>query len=200
MTRPRKRTVLATAALLGAFYVGTAYSGDVFPDMLTSADRDRLAIYQPLRASVIDYVRQYAKEDDLNTLERVLEGTAIDIPPEQLVGFWDCRLLRLVRLPVTPILIYQKFECEVFRGDNGLRLRKLTGSQRTAGAFHDIGETRLGYVGALTVGDEKKPVRYGEQARRNQAGYLIPVSSRRMRLEFPQPGFESDFDILELWR
>ncbi len=171
-----------------------------FPDVLNVHDRDRLAIYQPLRESVLEYVQQHAKALDWQELTQILDGHAIDVATEQLVGFWNCRLIRLVRMPIQPILVFQTFECELFEREGQLHVHQVTGSQRLAGAFYDIGETRLGYAGALTIGTETIPLRYGEQSERNQAGYLIPLSKRRLRLELPQPGYKSDFDILYFWR
>ena len=82
----------------------------------------------------------------------------------------------------------------------GLRIEKLTGSQRLSGVLYDLGEeARLGYAGALNYAEEPW-IPYGRDPDRDQVGYLIPVAPDRMRLELPLPAFESRFDILELRR
>jgi hypothetical protein len=59
---------------------------------------------------------------------------------------WQCRTLKLSGL--LPSAINDWFRCRITDDSAGLRLEKVTGLQRTAGPFYDLGETRLGYVGA----------------------------------------------------
>lgn len=178
----------------------TAQATGPYPDMLTTADRDRLSRYAPLRRATLEYVRAHASPNDLAVLETALEGSAADIPPAQLAGVWYCRTLKLSRNPELPLIVYGNFACLITDDSDGLRLQKLTGSQRTSGVFYDIGETRLAYVGALTLGDENGELAYGARQDRNQVGYLYAITPNRLRLELPAPQFESDFDILALHR
>jgi len=185
-------TVLATA--------GVAWAHGPYPDMLVTADRDRMQRYAPLRDDIIEYVQEHASRDELPVLNEVLYGSAIDIAPAALAGVWYCRTLKLSRNPELALIVYGDFACLVTDDHEGLRLQKLTGSQRTNGTFYDIGETRRAYVGALTLGDESGMVDYGDLPDRNQVGYLYVLSPDRMRLELPAPHYESDFDILFLHR
>ena len=177
-----------------------AQASGPFPDMLSTADRDRLSRYEPIRRATLEFVWQHAAPRDLAALQSVLNGSASDLRPAEMAGEWLCRTIKLSRKRDLPLVIYPDFRCVITDDPAGLRLKRLTGSQRTAGTFYDIGETRLGYVGALALGDEKRTPAYGENPERNHVGYLIAVSPERMRLEFPSPVFESDFDILELHR
>ncbi len=202
--KPLARSLAGKAA--GALMAGLllASTGAVadgpFPDMLSTTDRDRLSRYEPVRRATLKYVREHASQADLLVLESVLAGSASDIAPADLAGDWNCRTLKLARKRELPLAIYASFRCRIIDDSAGLHLEKLSGSQRTAGTFYDIGETKLGYVGAQALGNETSPPRYGHSPERNQVGYLIPVSVTHMRLEFPQPPYESDFDILELRR
>ncbi|GAA5235692.1 DUF4893 domain-containing protein [Verticiella sediminum] len=197
---PSRLFCAAGAAALLLFASAPVRADAPFPDMLTSLDRDRLSMYEPVRRDTLAYVRKHGEPAQVAELERVLEGSARDIAPAELAGVWRCRVIKLARVPELPIVIYQDFECRITDDSEGLRLEKLTGSQRTGGTFYDIGETRLGYAGALALGDEAHIPRYGEKRARNQVGYLVPISPQRMRLEFPRPPHEADLEILELHR
>jgi hypothetical protein len=193
------RVCLAVYATL-LWALSPVVAASPFPDMLSTADRDRLSRYEPVRQATLQHVRQHADEVNALTLDLILAGSARDIPPRQLTGEWSCNTIRLRRTPERPMTVSPRFRCLVIEDRRGLRLQQLTGARRTGGAFHDIGETRLGYVGAFALGDETTPPRYGERADRNHVGYLIPLSPTRMRLEFPSPGHGSEFDILEFRR
>lgn len=171
-----------------------------FPDMLSTADRDRLSRYEPVRRTTLQHVRQHVDEVNAFTLDAVLEGSARDLPLEQLTGEWTCNTIRLRRTQERPMVVSPRSECLITEHRRGLRLQQLTGARRTSGVFHDIGETRMGYVGAFALDDETGTPRYGERAERNHVGYLIPLSLTRMRLEFPSPSYDAEFDILELRR
>lgn len=192
-----RRAVIGLAA---SFLSVGAWASGPFPDMLSTADRDRLSRYEPVRRTTLAYVRAHANPIDLATLEAALAGSASDIPPAELAGEWRCRTIKLARNEELPLVIYASFRCLMHDDSAGLRLEKLTGSQRTKGTFYDIGETKLGYVGTLALGDEPNAPKYGEDPERNQVGYLIPVSATHMRLEFPSPVYEADFEVLELRR
>lgn len=171
-----------------------------FPDMLSTTDRDRLSRYEPVRRATLQHVRQHVDEVNAFALSLILEGSASDIPASQLTGEWSCNTIRLRRTQDHPMTVSPRFSCLITEERRGLRLQQLTGTRRTSGVFHDIGETRLGYVGAFALDGETTAPRYGERADRNHVGYLIPLSLTRMRLEFPLPSYDSEFDILELRR
>lgn len=191
------KPVVLLAAL--AVVAATALAGatGIFPTDLSAADKDRLAKFDEARTSAIEMARKGGDPADVAVLEKVLEGDAIEIAPADMAGDWRCRTLKLGGL--LPLTVYGDFKCRITDDAAGLRLEKLTGSQRTTGTFYDLGEARLGYAGAGHYADER-PRNYGDDPERDQVGYLIPISAERMRLEFPLPRYESHFDILELRR
>lgn len=192
----RRTPVLALAAGLALLAASAAATG-FFPDGLKARDRDRLNAFDEVRAEAIAEARGGGEEGDVAMLDAILEGEAAPIGPRDIAGQWRCRTIKLGGL--RPLTVYGDFSCRITDGPEGLRLEKLTGSQRMAGTFYDVGEARLGYAGALSIGNETQG-RYGKDAQRDQAGYLIPLDDRRMRLELPLPRYESRFDILELRR
>ena len=199
LLRRRNGAGAAFTAFALAWTAGAAASGP-FPDLLGAADRDRLVVDDEVRRDTIAYVRAHAAPGQVALLDAVLRGAAQDVPAAQMAGDWRCRTIKLARNPALPMVAYADFRCRITDDAAGLQLRKLTGSQRTAGTFFDIGQARRAYAGALSLGGEAGPLRYGQKPERNQVGYLIPLSPTHMRLELPLPQYESDFDILELRR
>lgn len=188
------RLALAAGLLLAA---SPAWADGTFPDLLERADRDRLRALDETRPEVIEAARQGGASIDVGVLNRVLEGEAQAQSAAALAGDWQCRTLRLGGL--LPLTVHGWFRCRITDDPAGLRLEKLGGSQRSSGILYDLGEARLGYAGAEAWGEEP-PRRYGEDAERDQVGYLIPLSPDRLRLELPAPRQESRLDILELRR
>jgi hypothetical protein len=185
---------LAVAAIMVA---APALAEGSFPNDLSPFDQRRLERFDAARAEAIAAARAGGKPADVAVLNGVLRGGAVTLAPAQMAGEWRCRTLKLGgNLPLT---VYADFKCRITDDGAGLRLEKLTGSQRTAGTFYDTAGKRLGYAGAEAWGEEK-PLRYGLDLQRDQVGYLVPVAPDRLRLELPLPMRESRFDILELRR
>ncbi len=191
------KLVVAIAALAVVATTALAVATGVFPTDLSAADKQRLAKFDETRASAIEEARKGGEPADVTILEKELEGGPTQIAPAAMAGEWRCRTLKLG--DNLPLVIYADFKCRITDDAAGLRLQKLTGSQRTTGTFYDLGEARLGYAGAGHYADEQ-PRNYGGDPERNQVGHLIPISAEHMRLEFPLPRYESHFDILELRR
>lgn len=183
-------------AVLLALALPAAATG-TFPNGLSEDDQTRLERFEEVRDSALAAAREKGEPVDVAELEKIVEGEAVELAPAGMAGQWRCRTIKLDGL--LPLVVYRDFECRITDDAAGLRLEKLTGSQRTSGTFYDIGEARLGYAGAVAMGDEG-PRRYGEDPGHDQVGYLVPVSPDRMRLELPLPHRESRFDILELRR
>ncbi|WP_419897645.1 DUF4893 domain-containing protein [Roseomonas sp. USHLN139] len=170
-----------------------------FPQGLTPIDQARLAGFESARQAAIGVARSGGDPADVAVLEQVLDGEATAQPAAALAGDWRCRLIRLGG--ILPLTIYGDFRCRITDDAAGLRLQKLTGSQRLAGTLFDTGSARLGYAGAAVAGAGQPP-RYGAEPGSNQVGYLVPLGPQRLRLEMPAaaPTRDSDFDILELRR
>lgn len=184
-------------ALAGMLVVGPALAEGSFPDDLSAFDQGRLERFDNARREAIAAARARGKPADIAVLNQVLKGNAVSLPAARMAGEWQCRTLKLGGTP--PLTVYADFKCRITDDAEGLRLDKLTGSQRTSGIFYDIPGRRLGYAGAEAWANER-PLRYGQDMQRDQVGYLVPLSPDRMRLELPLPMRESRFDILELRR
>ncbi|WBV45236.1 DUF4893 domain-containing protein [Pseudoroseomonas cervicalis] len=188
----------ATAALLGTLLAlpalaGVATATGGFPTTLSAEDRQRLEGFDTLRAQAMARIAE-APPEDRRVLERAMSGTPQRLAPASMAGEWRCRSLQFGPRGAT---VYGEFRCRITDDAAGLRLEKLNGSQRPSGTFYDIGETRLGYLGAVAWGDGEGPRRYGEDPERDQAGYLVPLSARHLRLEYVS---RFGFDVLDLRR
>lgn len=184
-------------ALAGMLVVGPALAEGSFPNDLSAFDQGRLERFDTVRREAIAAARARGKPADVAVLNQVLKGQAAAVPVARMTGEWRCRILKLGGTP--PLVVYADFKCRITDDVEGLRLEKVTGSQRTSGLFYDIEGRRLGYAGAEAWGNER-PLQYGQDMQRDQVGYLVPLSAERMRLELPLPMRESRFDILELRR
>jgi hypothetical protein len=58
--------------------------------------------------------------------------------------------------------------------------------------------SRAVFLGTMVLGDETKPLNYGQDVNRDLAGYLERIGPRRWRLVLPRPRFESLLDVVEI--
>jgi hypothetical protein len=191
----RRAALMASLAVTLA--AGTALAEGSFPNTLSPADQQGLENFSTTRAQAIETARAKGEAADVAQLERALQGEATALSPAAMAGDWRCRSIQFSQY--LAVIAYTEFRCRITDDAGGLRLEKLTGSQRTSGTFYDIGETRLGYAGAEAWGSNEQPYRYGQDPERNQVGYLVPVSNRHLRLELLDRGGKS-FSILDLRR
>jgi len=112
-------------------------------------------------------------------------------------GKYQCRTIKLGGN--VPLVVYQRFSCEIGQEDATYTLRKLTGSQNFFGTLTPAGAGFL-YKGALNYGYEKQVVAYGTNKDRDQVGCLTKdyEDGGRLLLELPMPVFESRHDVIEL--
>lgn len=180
--------------------IGPAWADGTLPGKLSADDRQRLETFDSVRGEAIGAARESDDKAALATLDAILSGKPETVRGvTDLAGDWRCRVAKLGGN--LPLVVYDWFRCRITDDAAGLRLDKISGSQRTAGTFYDDANAeRLTYVGSAYYGYEGKPKPYGRDAERDQVGYLVRVGPDRLRLEFPSPRFESQFDIMELER
>jgi Domain of unknown function (DUF4893) len=166
--------------------------------LITAPDKARLADFGKVRAEAIAEAKNAGAPADVATLDAILAGKSLAFSEKfDLTGNWQCRTVKLGgNLPLT---VYGWFKCRVSDDGSGWKLEKLTGSQRTAGAFYTDSDTRLTYLGVLYYADEK-PKKYGTDPDRDQVAYAVRPDKNRVRLEFPSPKYESKLDVIELKR
>ena len=119
------------------------------------------------------------------------------MPP---AGDYKCRTFKLggQRPGMRDFTAYPWFNCRIGREGEMPSFTKLDGSQRPMGRIYAETDTRAIFLGALELGDETIPLAYGQDGKRDMAGYIERVGTSRWRLVLPWPTFESQLDVIEL--
>lgn len=168
------------------------------PAFLSATDRSRLENFESNRESAVmdantdpDEPVVENLEKERKTLDTVLIGRPQKITEDDILGAWRCRMLKLGGRP--PLTVYGFFQCNIHKDGDKIVFEKVTGSQPTKGALMATGADRFLYAGASKGA-------YGDEEKENEVGYLFKAGPKRLRLEFPQPHYESQFNIMELVR
>ncbi len=191
--------VIAVAAIAVLFSTA-AFAG--WQERATPFDKGRLARLDSSREKGLAALAHGPVSGDANVIRGVTEartgGAAGNI-----AGSWRCRTMKLGGIVSVQ---YGWFNCRIENRGGTLTFRKLNGSQRLTGTLYPEG---AGYVllGAWTVNDDP-PQPYsgnapgaGAQSTPGDAvGYLSAIGANHLKIEFPEPVQESDFDVMELKR
>jgi len=164
-------------------------------------DRDRLNRLDEAWERALDQALRDGHEERLRSLDRLADpGTAMRDPLPR-PGNYRCRTIKLGSRTGGPGLSYVAygwFNCRIEEVSRGLKLTKVTGSQRQTGLIFPDSERRGVFLGAMALGDEPPPRGYGLNAERDIVGVVERVGPMRYRLVQPWPRYESNLDILEL--
>lgn len=172
-----------------------ALADGVISAMISGQDAKVLKEFDTRRVAAITAAKEASDEAAVATLNQVLSGKVLPFDAGyDPSGSWRCRFVKVGGQP--SLAIYDWFSCRIYDDGAGWVIRKATGSQRTMGRLYRLTEDRLLYLGALHYGYEK-PLWFGHDLSRNQIAVLTRVEGKRLRLEFPKPIAESEFDILE---
>lgn len=132
-----------------------------------------------------------AADPDLFDPDRALRGA---MPP---VGPYRCRTLKLGSQGAggPGFVAYDWFRCRV--GEDGSFV-KIDGSQRPVGELYPDTTGRAVFLGTLSLGDERRVLRYGRDRQRDMVGAVERIGEARWRVVLPYPRFESLLDLIEL--
>ncbi|WP_447728224.1 DUF4893 domain-containing protein [Sphingomonas koreensis] len=165
----------------------------------TDQDRERLRNW---RKAWVEALPKARKADAAAITEQGLlfePDRALDraMPP---AGDYKCRTFKLggQRAEMRDFTAYPAFNCRIGREGELPTFAKLDGSQRPMGKIYAETDTRVIFLGALELGDETIPLVYGQDKKRDMAGYIERVGTTRWRLVLPWPTFESQLDVIEL--
>jgi hypothetical protein len=187
----------AVVASLMVWTMGAPASADgAIVTLLSGDDAQVLDAFETRRAAAIVRASEVSDTAALATLTQVLSGQAVPFDDGyDPSGAWRCRFLKLGGdLALT---VYGWFSCRIFDDGAGWVIHKTTGSQRSMGRLYRLSDDQLLYLGAQYFAFEA-PIWFGDDPSRNQMAVLTRLDDGRLRLEFPAPLAESDFDILEL--
>lgn len=172
-------------------------------------DLERLDNRGQTLADAVAQARAGGADTDIAVLDGLL-ANPIPIEGEALIGDWRCRTVKIGG--ALPIVVYGWFKCRVDYGPEGLLFEKLSGSQRTSGQLWPVYDgqnlpQRYVYLGAAHYHYEGLR-RYGgpgntlrkDPANRDDPGVLEAIGRNHLRIGFPSPILESDYNFLELRR
>lgn len=174
-------------------------------DVASPYDVQRLSRLHEARARGIDAAQNGTIQRDARAVHTAFGGGIHPISRGEVVGRWRCRTAKSGG--ILPAIGYGWFSCRVSERGGHLFFEKAGGTQRLAGYLypHDSG----GYVllGAWSVKGEPTHAYSGNGAAAgaqtspdDAVGLLSAAGRGRARIEFPFPGQESIYDVMELRR
>ena len=187
--------VSLTLTLAGLGALSPASADGAIVGLMSEQDAQILSEFDVRREAALDVAMNVSDEAASGTLQEILAGKTLSFSDSfDPSGDWSCRYIKLGGEPA--LVIYGWFSCRIFDDGAGWVMQKIDGSQRSKGRLYDLPQERLLYLGALHYTYET-PIWFGDDPSRNQMALLTRLDDGRMRLEFPAPLYESDFDILE---
>jgi hypothetical protein len=187
---------LATLAVLQTMMAAPAVADGGVQKLMTAADKTRLGKYAETRKSALEEARA-GDAVEFAALDALLRKPLLSTPDFDLGGEWRCRTIKMGG--ISPLVVYDWFKCRVSDDGAGWMLEKTSGSQRTTGRFYDDSQQRMIYLGSFYVAQDQ-PSSYASGPDRDQVGYAFRTGEAEWRIEFPEPYYESKFDILEFKR
>lgn len=178
-------------------------STSVLPDwraLIGEDDRNRYLNRAEAWNIALAQARDMGGSGDLKPLGALIDPDAGLRNPSIPEGNYRCRTVKLGTQQDGDLgyVVYGWFNCRVRRTDEGLRLTKLTGSQKVQGVFYPENDRHMMLLGAMALSNETTAPPYGAREDRDVAAYLERIGEQRWRLVTPWPRLESKLDILEL--
>lgn len=194
----RKLVLFAAVPLtLAIFGPSTpAIADGAIVSLMSEEDTRVLEEFDARREAAIAAAMEVSDQVSTGVLRHALAGEVLSFEDGyDPSGDWRCRYIKLSGDPA--LTVYGWFSCRIFDDGAGWVVQKAGGSQRIMGRLYDIPRDQLLYLGAMHYAYED-PIWFGDDASRNQLALLSRLDDGRMRLEFPAPLVDSEFDILEL--
>lgn len=181
-------------------FIGLSSEGTDWRRVATSADRRRLRGWRQAwidalaKASTSVNAMTISHDPALFDPDRALPGA---MPPP---GAYRCRVFKLGAngTAMRNITAYSAVDCHVSAEGAVSSLYQVAGPQRPIGLVFPDSSARAVFLGTMVLGDETKPLKYGQDANRDLAGYVERIGERRWRLVLPRPRFESLLNVVEI--
>ena len=171
-----------------------------YKQVSSEKDRVRLRDWRKSFESGLDAARKAGHTADIAPEGALLDPDAALAGPAIPNGMYRCRVIKLGaqagesrQYLATPV-----FTCRVRQERQLQRLGMLSGEQRYLGLIFPGDAIRNVFLGTLVLGDERRALQYGQDEKRDVAGYVERIGPSRWRLVMPKPHFESSLDVLEL--
>ena len=174
---------------------------DDWRGVITAADRDRYQRRAAAWSLALEQAKRQPGSGDLAALGELIDPEAARpsvIPPG---GNYRCRTVKLGSQGGEAGLgyvVYGWFACRIENTAQGLKLTKLSGSQRQAGLLFPESDREMVFLGSMALASEPGARAYGQRPERDMVSVLERIGENRWRLVTPWPANESNLDILEL--
>jgi hypothetical protein len=191
----------APPGILPRVEIGPPLKSELWKQVATQADEERLSRLQEAWASALGDVRRTTASAELRKEGGLLKPAAALPRPAPTPGSYNCRLIKLGKATPKskPFETFKPFFCYVEVENDLLTIVKQTGSQRPAGRlWADDEATRLVFLGSLALGDETQPLAYGDDPKRDMAGVFERIAPFRWRLVIPWPRSGAKLEVFEL--
>ena len=182
---------------------GASGGGTVLRDwrgVVTPTDRDRLNRLDAAWRLALEQARRQEGSGDLRSTGDLIDPGAARRDVEPPEGAYRCRTVKLGSQSDGGLgyVVYGWFACQIERTPNGLKLSKLTGSQRPAGLLFPENGRSMVFLGSMSLADEAPARTYGRNPARDVVARLERIGDARWRLVIPFPQTESNLDLIEL--
>jgi hypothetical protein len=180
-------------------------SGAVLMDwraIIRPAELGRLDRLSEAWTQALNEARVSGHADEVSALGDLLDPQAAREGVTPPAGDYRCRTIKLgakvYGMPAfTP---YGWFKCRISSTPKGLKLEKVTGSQRPSGLLFPDSNRRMVVLGSVALADDPPANSYGLHPDRDFVGVMERIGERRWRLAMPWPYLESNLDLIELER
>jgi hypothetical protein len=195
-------TTAADRARSGASITVEAQTkSDLWQAVANASDQDRIdRLGLAWQQSLIEARPRFARAIEAEGV--LLEARSALPRPQPTPGSYNCRMISIGKADrKAPALEkFKPFFCYVLTDEDGvLTIVKQTGSQRPAGRLWDDDDpNRMIFLGSLALGDEKEPIAYGEDPKRDMAGVFERIGPFRWRLVIPWPQSGAKLQVFEL--
>ncbi len=198
---------LCAAATLGACHhrdkhvAGAPSPRADWHQVVTDADRERLRTWHNSWVTAVAKARAAGKGPQIDALDALFDPDRAmpdgALPPP---GRYRCRVYKVgANGPaMQDFTVYPTADCTIAAETEASRLTQIGGAQRPTGLLFADNAARGVFLGTMVLGDEIKPMAYGQDTQRDLAGYVERIGPQRWRVAFPSPRFESLLDVIEL--
>lgn len=188
----------AAATPASATEAGVAEQEADWRRVATPGDRERIRQWRSAWMSALPAARAGGGRVELDADAALFDPDGVmdgAMPP---AGAYLCRLFRMGRVGalVSAFSAESAVPCRI--GSTGRRFAVGNGPARASGTFYPDTASRGVFLGTVMLADERRPMAYGRDARRDAAGLVERIGPERWRLVLPYPRFGSVLDVVEI--
>jgi len=169
-------------------------------ELATEADVKRLERWEEALKIGREGVLRSGDRAEIKKRNPLFETSAAMPDSKIPAGLYNCSITKLDGNADggLPYIAYPSFKCRVTVDENGRHFAKLTGSQMAIGWIYEVGTRHSIFLGTMMYGYENSLTPYGQSKERDQAAMVQRIDSKRWRMVFPFPHYESQVDVMEL--